>query len=40
MYVKEEYCGKGIAKQILSELEIWATALNFSYCILETGKKT
>jgi putative acetyltransferase len=39
MYVREEYRGQGIAKQILSELEIWAAALNFSYCILETGKK-
>jgi putative acetyltransferase len=39
MYVKEEYRGQGIAKQILSELETWAAALNFSYCVLETGKK-
>jgi GNAT superfamily N-acetyltransferase len=39
MFVMEEYRGQGIAKHILSELEIWAAALNFSYCVLETGKK-
>ncbi|MCY7362880.1 MAG: GNAT family N-acetyltransferase [Ignavibacteria bacterium] len=39
MYVKPEFRGKGIAKNILKELEMWAYELNFSECILETGKK-
>jgi len=38
MFVKPEWRGQGIAKRILSELEIWANELNFSECILETGK--
>ncbi|GGK24335.1 N-acetyltransferase [Yeosuana aromativorans] len=29
--------GKGIATKILSELEIWASELNYKSCILETG---
>lgn len=39
MYVLPEYRGKGIGVAILKELELWATELNFSACILETGKK-
>jgi len=39
MYVKPEFRGKGIAKNILKELELWAYELNYSECILETGKK-
>lgn len=39
MFVKPEWRGQGIAKRILSELEIWAAELNYSECILETGKK-
>lgn len=39
MYVLDEFRGKGIAKIILKELEKWAEELNFSECILETGKK-
>ncbi len=39
MYVREENRGRGIAGMILSELETWAQELNFSECILETGKK-
>ncbi len=38
MFVKAEYRGKGIAGRILKELEMWAAELNFSKCILETGK--
>lgn len=38
MFVKPEWRGQGVAKRILSELEIWANELNFSECILETGK--
>lgn len=39
MYVLPEHRGKGIAFQILQELEKWAGELNYSECILETGKK-
>lgn len=38
MYTMPEWRGNGIATKILSELEIWATALSFEKCILETGK--
>ena len=39
MFVRAEWRGRGIAKSILSELERWASELNFSQCILETGIK-
>lgn len=39
MYVKPDYRGKGVAAQILKELEKWAAEINYSLCILETGKK-
>jgi GNAT superfamily N-acetyltransferase len=39
MFVRAERRGRGIAKSILSELEMWAGELRFSECILETGKK-
>jgi len=39
MFVRAERRGRGIAKSILSELEMWAGELNFSECILETGVK-
>ncbi len=39
MFVRLEQRGRGIAKSILSELEMWASELNFSGCILETGLK-
>ena len=39
MFVKPEYRGRGVAMLILKELESWAKELNFSICILETGKK-
>lgn len=39
MFVLPEMRGKGIAGKILSALELWAKELNFSQCILETGKK-
>jgi putative acetyltransferase len=38
MFVAPEYRGKGIAITILKELEFWAMELNYSSCILETGK--
>ena len=40
MYVREEARGRGIAGEILAELENWAKELNFTEYILETGKKT
>ncbi|PKV67425.1 GNAT family N-acetyltransferase [Pontibacter ramchanderi] len=39
MYVLPEGRNKGIASQVLSELEAWARELHFERCILETGKK-
>ncbi len=39
MYVREENRGRGIAGQILAELENRARELNYSECILETGVK-
>lgn len=38
MYTSPESRGRGIAGQILSELEKWATELNYQKCVLETGK--
>ncbi|HSZ86128.1 MAG TPA: GNAT family N-acetyltransferase [Puia sp.] len=38
MYVSGNERGKGIATKVLAELEKWAGELNYSYCILETGK--
>ena len=37
MFVKQEMRGKGIAKKILSELELWGIQLGFKFAILETG---
>ncbi len=39
MFVQPERRGRGIARSILFELESWARELNYSECILETGKK-
>lgn len=39
MYVSEGMRGRGIAGMILAELENWANELDFSECILETGRK-
>ena len=39
MFVPPTHRGKGIATQILTELEKWATELSFKKCVLETGKK-
>jgi len=38
MFVDPAFRGRGIAALILTELERWAAELNFSSCILETGK--
>lgn len=37
MYTVPEYRGKGIAKAILTELELWAKEENYTSSILETG---
>lgn len=39
MFVLPEERGKGIAGEILDELENWSKELNFKKCILETGKR-
>jgi putative acetyltransferase len=39
MYVKSEYRGRGIATEVLKELEAWAASLNYRKCVLETGKR-
>jgi GNAT superfamily N-acetyltransferase len=39
MYVKPENRGKGISRQILTELETWAQESGYSKSILETGIK-
>ena len=39
MYVSSGGRRKGIASQILSELENWAMELKFTKCIMETGKQ-
>jgi len=39
MFVLPEYRGKGIGLDILKELEIWASELNYAECVLETGKR-
>lgn len=37
MFVPAEHRNRGIAKQVLNELETWAAELGFNRCILETG---
>ena len=39
MFVLPDHRNKGIASRVLRELESWAAELNYSGCILETGKK-
>ena len=39
MFVLPGYRGHGVGLNILKELELWALELNYSECILETGKK-
>lgn len=38
MFVHPEYRGKGIASTVLKELEIWASEIHYTNCVLETGK--
>jgi GNAT superfamily N-acetyltransferase len=39
MYVSVNKRGQGVASSVLKELEKWAVELNYSKCVLETGKK-
>ncbi|MEG9328842.1 GNAT family N-acetyltransferase [Salinimicrobium catena] len=39
MFVPIEMRGKGIAVEILGNLEKWAKEMNYSKCVLETGDK-
>lgn len=39
MYVHPDHRKKGIASQVLAELERWAAEIKYSYAVLETGKK-
>jgi GNAT superfamily N-acetyltransferase len=39
MYTLPEYRGKGIAKAILTELELWAKEEGYKLALLETGNK-
>lgn len=39
MYVEPNNRGKGIGSKLLTALEQWACDLNYSTCILETGKR-
>ena len=39
MYVPPNNRGKGIASRILEALELWASKLGYTHCVLETGKR-
>lgn len=39
MFVRPENRGKGIAAVVLTELEKWAIESDFTFAVLETGKK-
>ena len=39
MYVHPDHRKKGIASQVLAELERWAAEVKYPYTVLETGKK-
>ncbi len=39
MFTLPEYRGKGIARQLLAELESWAAELGANRVVLETGRK-
>ena len=39
MYTLPEYRGKGVATQVLKELEKWAAELSYQKCVLETGQR-
>jgi GNAT superfamily N-acetyltransferase len=39
MYTKVEARGRGLAGQVLKELENWALEQGYKHCLLETGKR-
>ncbi len=39
MYVLPEVRGMGLGGTILKELELWTAELNYTHCVLETGKR-
>lgn len=39
MFTKEGYRGRGIAGDVLKELEAWAAELTYQKCLLETGTR-
>jgi putative acetyltransferase len=39
MFTLPEHRNKGIAKEVLAELEKWAHELGYRKCVLETGKR-
>lgn len=39
MFTKPEARSKGLASQVLTELENWADELGYNSCVLETGKR-
>lgn len=39
MFVIPEVRNRGLAAQVLSELETWASSLGYARCVLETGRK-
>jgi putative acetyltransferase len=39
MYVATGMRGKGVASQVLLDLEKWAHELGYEYCVLETGTR-
>lgn len=39
MFTADSHRGKGLATQVLAELENWALELGYAKCILETGKR-
>ena len=39
MFVHSDFRGRGIARVILKELELWAAEIDYSLCIVETGIK-
>lgn len=39
MYTQPDWRGKGVASQLLKQLEQWAGELGYHTCMLETGKR-
>ena len=39
MFVHPDFRGRGIAQQILKDLEKWAAEIGYQSCVLETGQK-